>query len=96
MPYAAKSIRPRQVAAREKPRASAARRGYDSRWQKARLGFLARNPLCVECERRGELTPASVVDHIEPHRGNVGLFWDVRNWQALCKRCHDRKTARGL
>jgi 5-methylcytosine-specific restriction protein A len=21
------------------------------------------------------------------------LFWDEDNWQALCKPCHDRKTA---
>ncbi|WP_143035082.1 HNH endonuclease [Marininema mesophilum] len=21
------------------------------------------------------------------------LFWDKDNWQSLCKRCHDRKTA---
>ncbi|WP_304879789.1 HNH endonuclease [uncultured Parasutterella sp.] len=21
------------------------------------------------------------------------MFWDESNWQALCKRCHDRKTA---
>jgi 5-methylcytosine-specific restriction endonuclease McrA len=23
------------------------------------------------------------------------LFWDKTNWQALCKRCHDQKTATG-
>jgi len=22
------------------------------------------------------------------------MFWDERNWQALCKPCHDAKTAR--
>jgi 5-methylcytosine-specific restriction protein A len=22
------------------------------------------------------------------------LFWDERDWQGLCKRCHDAKTAR--
>jgi prophage lambdaSa04, HNH endonuclease family protein len=22
------------------------------------------------------------------------LFWDKTNWQAMSKRCHDRKTAR--
>ncbi|MGN8738508.1 HNH endonuclease signature motif containing protein [Bilifractor sp. HCP3S3_D3] len=38
------------------------------------------------------LHPATVVDHIVPHRGDPKLFWDRSNWQALCKRCHDKKT----
>jgi 5-methylcytosine-specific restriction protein A len=38
--------------------------------------------------------PASVVDHIVPHRGDMALFWDRSNWQAMSKLCHDRKTAR--
>ena len=29
-----------------------------------------------------------------PHRGDQKLFWDKSNWQALCKKCHDRKTGR--
>jgi 5-methylcytosine-specific restriction protein A len=33
------------------------------------------------------------VDHIIPHKGNKGLFWTRFNHQALCKSCHDRKTA---
>jgi len=38
---------------------------------------------------------AVVVDHIIPHRGDLALFWDEKNnWQALCHRCHSRKTAR--
>ena len=41
------------------------------------------------CERRGVLTPATVVDHIIPHRGDMTLFWDSANWQPLCKSCHD-------
>ena len=58
--------------------------------------FLRRNPLCVECLKRGRIAPATVVDHIVPHRGDEKLFWDERNWQALCKACHDRKTGSGL
>jgi 5-methylcytosine-specific restriction protein A len=30
-----------------------------------------------------------------PHRGDDLLFWDPNNWQALCRDCHDAKTARG-
>jgi 5-methylcytosine-specific restriction protein A len=39
------------------------------------------------------VTVATVVDHILPHRGDRVLFWDRSNWQALSKKCHDRKTA---
>ncbi len=38
----------------------------------------------------GKVSNANVVDHIKPHRGNMNLFWDVRNWQSVCKKCHDR------
>ena len=73
-------------------RASAFERGYSHRWQRARKRFLVRHPLCVECERAGRLVQATVADHIRPHRGDKMLFWDEKNWQPLCKKCHDRKT----
>lgn len=34
-----------------------------------------------------------MVDHRKPHKGDGGLFWNVSNWTALCKPCHDAKTA---
>ncbi|MDL2207048.1 HNH endonuclease, partial [Eubacteriales bacterium OttesenSCG-928-N13] len=51
-------------------RESAAARGYDAKWQRERLRFLRTNPLCVRCRAEGRLAPATVVDHIVPHRGN--------------------------
>jgi 5-methylcytosine-specific restriction protein A len=77
----------------EDRRASAYRRGYTRQWQKDSKHFLAmpENALCRECERHGAMTAATLVDHIQPHRGNMELFWNVANWQPLCKRCHDRK-----
>jgi 5-methylcytosine-specific restriction protein A len=47
----------------------------------------------VRHEARDEVVAAVVVDHIIPHKGDKALFWDSGNWQALCKRCHDVKTA---
>ena len=73
---------------------SASRRGYDSKWQKARKQFLSANPLCTECLKNGRFEKATVVDHTIPHRGDPKLFWDKDNWQALCKSCHDKKTGR--
>ncbi|WP_340080684.1 HNH endonuclease [Streptococcus agalactiae] len=67
-------------------------KGYNSRWNKARLRYLKLHPLCVYCQRKGRLTKATVVDHITPHRGDQDLFWNQTNWQSLCKSCHDRKT----
>jgi len=71
---------------------SAAKRGYDRRWQKARKSYLEAHPLCVECMKNGRFVQATVVDHIIPHRGNQQLFWDQSNWQALCEHHHNLKT----
>jgi 5-methylcytosine-specific restriction protein A len=78
----------------DKKRETASERGYNSKWQKARKTFLQKNPLCAECDKSNRVTAATVVDHIKPHKGDQKLFWNKSNWQPLCKRCHDRKTAR--
>jgi 5-methylcytosine-specific restriction protein A len=57
-------------------------------WRKERLTFLSRFPRCVSCSR-----PATVVDHLIPHRGLEAAFWDRTRWQPLCASCHSRKTA---
>jgi 5-methylcytosine-specific restriction enzyme A len=77
----------------DRQRGSAARRGYNARWRAARKRFLADHPLCAECQRQRRVTAAVIVDHIIPHKHDPDLFWDRSNWQALCKLCHDRKTA---
>ena len=79
----------------EENRPNAHERGYNQRWRTERKYYLAMHPICVECEKNGRIKAASVVDHIVPHRGDYKRFWDRRNWQPLCKRCHDSKTARG-
>jgi len=67
---------------------------YGRQWRKARALYLSANPLCVMCKEIDRLTPSKVVDHITPHRGDMRLFWDRDNWQALCKRCHDSHKQR--
>ncbi len=88
--------RPRstKVMAPREPRLSAHDRGYDHRWQQARLSFLADHPLCEceQCKANGLVVEATVVDHVIPHKGDRELFWDRSNWQAMAKPCHDRKT----
>lgn len=73
-------------------RGSACERGYNRRWRTEAAAFRRRYPLCQLCLVAGRTQPSEVVDHRIPHRGDPILFWDAANWQALCKRCHDRKT----
>lgn len=79
---------------------SSTQRGYGYKWQQARKTFLQVNPLCCMCKQDGRIEAATVVDHIEPHRGDRKLFWDRKNWQPLCKTHHDstkaKEEARGV
>ena len=77
----------------DRHRPSSHKRGYTRAWLKYRLAYLMRYPLCVHCERDGKVTPAEELDHKDPHRGDMDLFWDPDNHQGLCKSCHSRKTA---
>jgi 5-methylcytosine-specific restriction protein A len=77
----------------DKKRGTAHQRGYDGRWRKAREGFLNKHPLCTHCAASNIIESAVVVDHIVPHKGDKDAFWNRANWQPLCKRCHDIKTA---
>ncbi len=74
-------------------RGTAAQRGYNARWRRLRLMFLAENPLCsdpyhVHC---GTPALATDVDHIMPRERGGDDDWI--NLQALCHSCHSRKTA---
>jgi len=84
---------PPSVREADRERGNSAARGYDRRWRKSRALWLAQNPLCVECERRGNYTPASLVDHITPVQSREDpLFYDTGNFQSLCRACHTQKT----
>jgi 5-methylcytosine-specific restriction endonuclease McrA len=69
-------------------KATSGQRGYTYAWQKASKAYLREHPLCVMCARLRRVTAATLVDHIEPHRGDMELFWNRRNWQSLCTTCH--------
>ncbi len=74
----------------DRKRPSRSKRGYTRRWYRYREGYLQAHPLCInfdDCRR-----PAEVIDHIKPVAAG-GEFWDAENHQAMCKSCHDRKTA---
>lgn len=61
-------------------------------WKIRRAEQLAREPLCRMCpdwSRR----PATIADHVVPHRGDYALFW-YGELQSLCKCCHDGRKQR--
>ena len=78
-------------------RAYYSRMGHSDRsWRETRRRYLADHPLCADPFREhGEkhLIAAEILDHVQPHRGDARLCFDPSNWQGLCRRCNDRKTA---
>jgi len=67
---------------------------YQTRiWKRIRLKVLSENPLCVECQSKGRVTGASVVDHILSIKQG-GDKTNKNNLQSLCTSCHNRKRGR--
>jgi 5-methylcytosine-specific restriction enzyme A len=70
------------------------RRWYRTpRWRALRTRVLVDQAYrCADC---GQVTSVLEVDHVVKHGGIPARFWDRGNLQALCRRCHARKTRRG-
>jgi 5-methylcytosine-specific restriction enzyme A len=66
---------------------------YGRRWKKIRLQQLQKEPLCAMCRQQGKLTPATIADHIEPHKFDAEKFY-LGKLQSLCKRHHDSDKKR--
>lgn len=62
---------------------------HTSRWAKLRAQQLKVEPLCAYCLARGMVSPATVVDHVVPHRGDRGLFYKGK-LQSLCASHHSK------
>ena len=73
----------------ETRRESRSKRGYDRRWYRFRLWFLAQHSVCEDC---GEL--ASEIHHVEPIRQRPELRLVESNCVSLCKRCHAKRESR--
>lgn len=91
----ATTIRREQSKAHDEHRGSARERGYTTRWDKARKHYLMIHPLCACCQAQGMVHPATVVDHVEPHKGDMVKFWNSSNWQPLCEWC-DKNIKRAV
>lgn len=77
------------------PRVSSRQRGYDTKWEKARAGFLAKHPRCECPQHKGkpDAPPSDTIDHIVAHKGDPKKFWDRSNWRASTRSCNARKAA---
>lgn len=65
-----------------------------ARWARLRIRIFVRDGYACQMQGCGITTARPIADHIKPHRGDPGLFWDEGNIQTLCKPCHDsRKQA---
>ena len=76
-------------------RAEPYRRWYwTARWKRLRAAHLRAEPCCRMCAERKRVTAGTIVDHIQPHKGNEALMWDPTNLQTLCDDCHQSDKRR--
>lgn len=61
---------------------------YGPTWREYRKQFLKHNLRCYACGNKSE-----ALDHIEPHKGDINIFWKQANYIALCNSCHNTVTA---
>jgi 5-methylcytosine-specific restriction endonuclease McrA len=61
-------------------------------WQRRRRHQLMVEPLCRLCLEAGRVTPATVCDHVVPHRGDFTAF-RLGELRSLCAECHNRLDA---
>lgn len=59
-----------------------------ARWKRRRLNQLACDPFCKRCAEESTLTPATVADHVTPHKGDLDLFYRGE-LQSLCAKHHN-------
>jgi 5-methylcytosine-specific restriction protein A len=85
-------VRKKRQAIYDEARGSARQRGYSTEWDKFARAYLKSNPLCFYCQVQGRTSPAELVDHIVPHRGNMERFWpplDGDQADFFCGCCND-------
>lgn len=66
---------------------------YNRAWRRRSRHQLKTHPLCVYCLEEGVHTPATVSDHVIPHKGNVELF-RFGELQSLCVDHHNSRKQR--
>jgi 5-methylcytosine-specific restriction enzyme A len=62
-------------------------------WRRRRRLHLVRSPLCVFCLQFGRAVPATICDHVTPHKGDFTAFL-TGALQSLCEHCHNSTKRR--
>jgi 5-methylcytosine-specific restriction protein A len=62
---------------------------HRARWLRLRRHQLLIEPTCRFCRAQGKVVPATVADHVVPHKGDANAFW-TGVLQSLCEGCHNR------
>ncbi len=63
-------------------------------WREIREQQLSAEPFCRRCmATAGRVEPATVVNHLEPHKGDWDRFTNGP-FESLCKPCHDGPVQR--
>lgn len=99
MPYAPKTLKPKAAQGRaadrdydqRRQRLTPWRAWYSTpQWRRIRAAQLAVEPCCRMCAEADppRITPATVCDHVEPHRGDQASFFGGP-FQSLCGTCHN-------
>jgi hypothetical protein len=74
---------------RRSPEAERYRKLYKTAlWARIRKQRLTEQPLCERHLKRDELVPATVVHHVEAHKGDPVKFFGGP-FESICKPCHD-------
>jgi 5-methylcytosine-specific restriction enzyme A len=62
---------------------------YNKRqWRRRSQAQKRRAPLCQICLSEGQITPAEISDHVQPHKGNINSFI-LGELQSLCRHHHE-------
>lgn len=65
-------------------------------WQKLRVAYLQKHPICEKCEKEGKTTSAEHVHHIKSfmleneEMKQLDLLQNWNNLMALCHQCHNK------
>lgn len=86
---------PKHNTAIDEARGTSTERGYDAVWQRFRGWFMARHPLCADCEEAGLIVAMEEVHHIRKVKDFPELRLVESNCRGLCKTCHSIRTRRG-
>ena len=61
---------------------------YTKRWKQRRRYQLIHHPLCSACLADNHVKAATIVHHVQDHRGDQYIFFHSP-LESLCKQCHD-------